>query len=101
MPQGTPVVNLEQYRNERDATRFDNSTEIHLHEANPELASFEETRARREALGAAAFTKTPLEQEKRRAELAVESIVRSGAWIEYVRKDYLDRHWNLHDRDAA
>lgn len=61
----------------------------------------EEAKARREALGAAAFAKAPLEQEKRLAELAVEGIVRSGAWIEYVRKDYLDRHWNLHDRDAA
>lgn len=72
----------------------------HIQSASEYYEDSEEARARREALGAAAFTKTPMEKE-RLAELAVEGIIRSGAWIEYVRKDYRDRHWNLHDRDAA
>lgn len=99
MPQESNVISIEQRRNEQDSTRFDDSTEFYLHEANPELTSLEEARARREALGAAAaYTKTPLpEQKKRLAEAAVEGIARSGAWIEYGRHDYLDRNWNLED----
>lgn len=98
MPQGSNVVSMDTYRESRDATPLYDATELHFREANPELSSFEEARARREALAAAAFIKTPIENE-RLAEVAVEGIVRSGAWIEYVRKDYLGRHWNLHERD--
>lgn len=101
MPQGTNINNFEQSRSEHGLTSFDNATEFYLHEANPGLLSLEEARARREALGAAAFTKTPLEEEKRLAEQAVEGIVRHTAWINYARRDYLDRHWNLNDEKAA
>lgn len=97
MPEGTNTSNLDQ-RRERASTRLDEATELDFHRS--ELVSLEEVRARREALGAAAFTKTPLEKE-RLSDLAIEGIVRSGAWIEYVRKDYRDRHWNLDEREAA
>lgn len=99
MPQGRNISNFEQSRSERDLTLFDNAPELYLHEANPRLLSVEGARARREALGAAAST--PMEQETHFVEPAVEVIARSGAWIEYVRRDYLDRNWNLDDEKAA
>lgn len=102
MPEGVNISSLEQ-RREIESTRFvNNATEFYLHEARDDLRPLEEVRASREALGAAAFTKTPpLEMEKSIAELAVKGIVRSGAWIEYARHDYLDRNWNLEDKEAA
>lgn len=100
MPEGANIINLEQ-RRERQSTRFDNTTEFYLHEARTGLPSLEETRARQEALGAAAFTKTPFEIKRGIAEVAVEGITRSGAWIEYARHDYLDRNWNLEDKEVA
>ncbi len=72
----------------------------HVQAASEYYHETEESRARKEALGAAAFAKTPIEKE-RLSELAVEGIARSGAWIEYARKDYRDRYWNLEDREAA
>ena len=99
MPEATNLNRIEQ-RRERDSTRFDEETRLDFHQSN--LESLAITQARKEALGAAAFTKIPLEIEQLRlAEIAVEGIIRSGAWIEYARKDYLDRHWNLEDRTAA
>jgi len=97
MPEGTNLNRIEQ-RRERDSTRFDEETRLDFHQSN--LESLAITQARKEALGAAAFTKVPFEKE-RLAEVAVKGIVRTGAWIEYARKDYIDRHWNLEDRNVA
>lgn len=98
MPQGTNINNFEQPRSERDLAPFYEGTEFYLHEANTELVSLEEARARREALGTAAFS---VEQQKHRSELSIEGITRYTAWINYARRDYLDRHWNLDDEKAA
>lgn len=101
MPEGANSSSLEQ-RREIESTRFvSDATEFYLHEARDDLRPLEVVRASREALGAAAFIKTPLDVEKGLAEMAVKGIVRSGAWIEYARHDYLDRNWNLDDKEAA
>lgn len=97
MPQGTNISNFEQSRSEHGLTPFDNATEFYLHEANPELLSFEEARARREALGAAASTENPANEEKHHDELAVEGIARRTAWLNHARHS----HSNRHDEKAA